>query len=266
MKNTDRYVPKYISPDEFTEIINTVRKANDLQSEIIIYLMYSTGMRLGEVLGLTLEDIDVIENEDNVIPILRLRNRLSDKRFQFAKLQQHVKTQKEYSSRSYKAGTTNLVVSHHMYDKLLGYVGEMYAKELKGRPERLKRAEADLVSNDTDLNFNYYLFLNKYGKPLSDQVWNRRLREYFIQSHVPVDIGKKENNLSHRFRHGFAMLHTLYTDKPIGHLELQKLMRHRSVASTMVYYNPTPKDEIELKSKYQENLYKNTPGIACEEL
>ena len=264
VSNTDRYVPKYISPDEFKRIIKVVRDANDLQGEVIIYLMYGSGLRLGEVLGLTFEDIGAIESGDDEVPVLRLRNRLSDKPFQFAKLLPHVQNKREYASKSYKAATTEIVISHQMSDKLLDYVGKMYDKELKGKPERLKRAEADLVSNDTDLDTNYYLFLNKYGSPLSDQVWNLRLRQYFIDSKISIDTRKKENNLSHRFRHGFAMLHILYTSPPMGHIELQKLMRHRSLTSTMVYYNPTPQDELKLKSEYQDYIAKNT-GLSYEE-
>ena len=50
-------VPQYISLWEFKMIIDYVRSQDDLLAEVIVRLMYENGMRIGEVLGLTADDI-----------------------------------------------------------------------------------------------------------------------------------------------------------------------------------------------------------------
>ena len=50
-------VPKYISPDEFEKLNRKAIKNNDKLAMCIMRLMYCYGLRLGEVLGLTTEDL-----------------------------------------------------------------------------------------------------------------------------------------------------------------------------------------------------------------
>ena len=40
-------------------------------------------------------------------------------------------------------------------------------------------------------------------------------------------------------------------------LQLSKMMRHRCIASTMVYYRPTEIDEYNLKTEFTQGLYEN---------
>jgi len=49
-------------------------------------------------------------------------------------------------------------------------------------------------------------------------------------------------------------------------LELQKMLRHRSIASTMVYYNPTQDDEFKTKTEFQEELYNLIPELKAGQL
>ena len=35
------------------------------------------------------------------------------------------------------------------------------------------------------------------------------------------------------------------------------MMRHRSLQSTLIYYNPTFEDQIALTEEFQDNLYKD---------
>ena len=105
------------------------------------------------------------------------------------------------------------------------------------------------------------MFLNRYGRVLSDQTWNNKLKKYFQIARIPIDAEIRENNLSHRFRHGFAMFHARFSKKPVSVLELQKMLRHRSVSSTMVYYNPTPEDELRTKAEFLNELYGMMPEL-----
>ena len=85
--------------------------------------------------------------------------------------------------------------------------------------------------------------------------------EYFTEAGIPIDSDIRENNLSHRFRHGFAMFHARYSERSVDALVLQKMMRHKSISSTMVYYNPTPEDELKIKTEFQEELYNMIPEL-----
>lgn len=69
--------PDYISVEEFAIMLKVVRKNYTLQDEIIIRLMYENGLRLGEVLGLTNEDIFTRydEEEDETFCYLYIRNK-----------------------------------------------------------------------------------------------------------------------------------------------------------------------------------------------
>ena len=259
---TDSYVPKYISPDEFRAIYKAAQTAGDKQAEIILHLMYGYGMRLGEVLGLTIEDIDEIEINETLVPILWLRNRLSDQIFQYAKGLPHVIDKKQYSSKDYKSMTSRITLTYEFYGELLAFVEKSREEIEANRSTKKDMAAADIVTNNHDFDENYYIFLNRYGKVLSDQVWNNKLRKYFSQCGLLLDERIRENNLSHRFRHGFAMFHARFSSHPVDALALQKLMRHKSLSSTMVYYNPTPEDEHQIKTEFQNELYEMLTALS----
>lgn len=106
-------------------------------------------------------------------------------------------------------------------------------------PSNYAKALADKVTKRTDIISNHYIFLNKYGNRLTAQTWNKRLKQYFLQSGIEIDTEKKVSNLSHRFRHGFAMFQAHFKKDPVSVLTLQHLMRHKNITATMVYYNPT---------------------------
>jgi integrase/recombinase XerD len=191
---------------------------------------------------------------------------LSDKKFQYCKGLPHVISKKEYAGRDYKAAKTKIMLSYEFYEELLPFIEESRETAKAKYPKNMALINADVVTGDDGPEQNFYIFLNRYGKPLSDQKWNNRLRKYFEQSGLIVDKGIKENNLSHRFRHGFAMFHARYSSRPVDALKLQKLMRHRSVTSTMVYYNPTPTDEYETKTEFLKELYEAIPDLHKGEL
>lgn len=73
-----RHIPAYISQDEFVRMVQKCREKDDLRMECIIRLMYQSGLRIGEVLGLTFEDII----EENGLCKVIIRNRFTDKTFQ----------------------------------------------------------------------------------------------------------------------------------------------------------------------------------------
>ena len=44
-------------------------------------------------------------------------------------------------------------------------------------------------------------------------------------------------------------------------VELSKLMRHSSISSTLIYYNPTISDKIKLKTEFTKELYSILPEL-----
>ena len=87
------------------------------------------------------------------------------------------------------------------------------------------------------------------------------MKKYLEVAGIPIDVDVRDNNLSHRFRHGFAMFHARFSKHRADVLSLQKMLRHKSLSSTMVYYNPTPEDEFKIKMEFQKELYDMIPEL-----
>ena len=79
MTSSNTQIPKYISPEIFAKLYSIAIREKNRQAQIIMHLMYGYGMRLGEVLGLTLEDTGETIINNKPVPYLIIRNRLSDK-------------------------------------------------------------------------------------------------------------------------------------------------------------------------------------------
>lgn len=253
--------PKYIGPNDFRKLYKLALRNNDKEAQVLMHLMYGYGLRLGECLGLTTEDIQEIRIDGEYVPVIFIRNRLSDKRFQFAKGLQHPISKEQYHSKDYTASRHRIIITYDFYEFLIDYINEAHGAAMEKYPANYEAGAADIVSYRDKPDFNHYVFLNRYGKILSDQTWNNKLRRYFVEAGIPIDAEFRENNLSHRFRHGFAMFHARFSEHPVNVLELQKMMRHKSISSTMVYYNPTPEDELEIKTAFQTELYDMIPEL-----
>lgn len=254
-------VPKYVGPNEFKMIYKLAIEKNDVQAQILMHLMYGYGLRLGECLGLTLEDIQEIKDNNQLVPVLYLRNRITDKRYQFAKGLMHVVNANQYRSRDYQQSRWKIILTYDFYDKLIEYIERTHSAALEKYPDNYATGIADIVSQCNKPDTNHYVFLNRFGRILSDQTWNNKLKLYFAEANIPIDHDVRDNNLSHRFRHGFAMFHARFSPHPVDALILGKLMRHKSISSTMVYYNPTPEDEYNIKTDFQYELYNMIPEL-----
>ncbi|SCP98770.1 integrase/recombinase XerD [Anaerobium acetethylicum] len=256
-------VPRYISVDNFKTIISIIRNDRNLLAECIVRLMYQFGLRLGEVLGLTFEDLAEIEINGKLCPVLYLRDRLSDDFFQHAKTCMHITNAKQYKSKDYQTegvGYQQIIITYDIYELLNEYIERAHAKARAHNHSRYcKKVSADTTSTINYSEDNYYVFLNSIGTVLSAQTWNKYIKSVFVRADIPIDTGSKTTNLSHRFRHGFAMFQVQYLKTHV--LELQKLMRHKSLASTMKYYNPTEEDEYKIKNTFVNELYDLIPGL-----
>lgn len=277
-------VPRYISVKEFEMIIGEIRKHYSKRDEIIVRLMFQLGLRIGEVLGLTGDDVTIEKledptNLDNSIfaPVVFIRNRVSDKKYQKAKRLMNVIDRKQYKTTPYKTsswGYDKIVLPKDLCDLINDYIEEEHTKYLEKDYTKIKNEKklnsyykhtiADRVSKPVPYELpNYYIFINSLGTPLSQSLWNGVNRKIFQTLGIEVDRDVKEHNLNHRYRHGFSMFHVQYRGTKI--LELKKLMRHTSIQSTAKYYRPTTEDAIKIKNEFTAELYKTIPELERKE-
>lgn len=255
-------IPMYISLDDFWNIVQLVRSSNKytIRDECIIRLMYEAGLRLGEVLGLTNEDICIQKIDQEYKAVVYIRNRVTDTTSQHAKTCMSVTNSKQYQSKDYRTanyGFQTAFISDELYDLIGEYIELEHEKQREVHSDNyFKTAMADCV---TDSDENFYIFLNGLGRPLSRTSWGYTIRSIFTELGISLDVGVREHNVSHRFRHGFAMFHIQYMN--IRAKELAVLMRHTSIGSVMKYYKPTTADKIKIKTNFANELYKMLPGL-----
>ncbi|PRR71325.1 tyrosine-type recombinase/integrase [Clostridium thermopalmarium] len=265
-KGFNQYVPKYISVKEYTRVLEyideNVRSEFKLRNKLIIDLMFLRGLRIGEVLGITLEDI-IPHPDDKRAGQLYLRNRVSDKKYQHAKGCMKVFSSEMYKTKIYNSeregGYQVVALPIKLMDEVRKY--QEISRDILNQTERkleniMKYAKADCVGENT--RRNYYLFLNKNGSPLSPSGWNNFLKEIFIKIGISIDKNSKEDNLNHRFRHGYAMYLIDELNKDISYV--QKEMRHKSIQSTLKYYNPKPEDQLKETEKIQKEILDKIKG------
>lgn len=275
-------VPKYISVPEYEKILNNINDNYTLREKCIVRLMFEGGLRIGEVLGLTAEDIKIetsFNKRTNTYfesGVVYLRNRITDARYQLAKRRKQVSSRRVYSTRAYKNDVTKVFVSIDLVNMINDYINDAHdsfnrntetSKELFDKNYK-KYTVTDIVDpeNNIDkdgyeiLDENYYVFINSIGKPINISTWNKTLRKIFKECNIKIDSDKKHINLNHRFRHGFAMFMVQY--KKIKIEDLKQLMRHESISSTLIYYNPTDDDVAILKEDFSKTLMDLIPMVA----
>lgn len=263
-------VPHYISVEDFTRILAYVRKNDLLAAEIIIRLMFQCGLRIGEVLGLTNDDLIETTANGHTAYVAQLRNRVSDNIDQCAKTCMKVVSTKQYISNDYQLegyGYQEVPVPLDLYELLCEYIEDVHVKARKGKRTGKRYYEKSLADRvrpaEEYEDDNFYIFINSIGTPLSASSWNNTLREIFRAVDIPIDVNVRKDGLNHRFRHGFAMFHVMYLH--VQPIELAKLLRHSNIDTVMKYYRPTRSDQIALKTAFAESLYEIVPELRREE-
>lgn len=257
-------VPRYISVPEFQNIITTIRNFYTNREEIIVRLMFQCGLRIGECLGITADDL-VMEKIDNIYcPVLYIRNRKTDKPYQYAKTCMKITDIKQYNSKEYKTsgyGYQKIVLPEDLYDLINNYIESAHTSARETKHDNYYNSTiADRVRQSEEYeDDNYYIFLNSLGRPLSATSWNNIIREIFIKCGIPVDNDVREHNLNHRFRHGFAMFNIQYLN--CKEIELKERMRHSSLQSVTCYFRPTISDAIKVKTDFTKSLYDIIPEL-----
>ncbi|MBU3201571.1 site-specific integrase [Clostridium estertheticum] len=240
--------PKYISYKEYLDVLTVIDEKYHLREEVMIKLMYKYGLRLGEVLGLTIEDV-IVEDDDGFII---LRNRLTDKYYQKAKGCCRVKNKSDYNSPKYNtknAGYQIVSIDGDDFELIQDYILDtrnplaylrVSGKASKRYTNLSERNIADKVTDREDINQNSYVFISRNGTPISNTAWNNIVKYIFIKIGVRIDKVKKSENLNHRFRHGFSMYKVVIEN--YDQLRLMKALRHNSPDSCKVYYTIDDKE------------------------
>lgn len=263
-------VPRYISIQDFSKIIMEIRKNYSTREEAIVRLMFENGLRLGEVLGLTFDDVimEKVEYPKNsgrykILPVIYIRNRVSDKPYQKAKKLMNVKDKREYNLPKYRIqdyAYNKIVITRELYDLINDYIDKYHAIARDKKEENYyKYSKADRVSSASEFEEdNFYIFINSLGRTLSQTLWNNTIRKIFKAVNIEVDIDVKSHNLNHRFRHGFAMFNV---KRGVKQIELMHMLRHSCLQSVVKYYRPTISDSIEIKEEFTEDLYTYIPAL-----
>lgn len=254
------YVPAYVNIDEYKAILKaTEDTTTPLRDRIICRLLFEHGLRIGEVLGLTLEDIKSKETKDLQVHYkLELRNRFSDTKEQNAKSVMNVTSTDIYKDPDYSRkdiGYQTIIISEDLAMELLEYINIAHDSDVKQYMKRRDTfAKADSVPfGNPNIKHNYYIFLNTLGRPLSENLWDKNLRVIFKKAGLMVDKGVRKNNLNHRLRHGYAMY--LSNILHLSDFDVKTLMRHKNLSTTAIYHNPTPEDIENLQEQLVEKWH-----------
>ena len=215
---------------------------------LLVTLMYGFGARIGELLGLTLEDLYSVTIDGVRCYYLALRNRMSDRRYQHAKNKPHVSDKSQYYLNYYINSTGKLFITEDMFNKLSDFISHCAISNSLNENSKYNETVADIVNPKGKMKENHYVFVNPDGSLLKITKWNSNLRKYYEEAGIDVDFKIRINNLNHRLRHGFAMFYV--KEGNIDPIALQKLMRHKSFTSTNTYFNPTLKDQSEIIEEY----------------
>jgi integrase len=251
-----KVVPKYIRYSEYLDIIKLIEEKYTLREKIIVKLQYEYGLRIGEVLGLTLEDIqgeDITKKKGKCRLILR--NRFTDKPWQHAKGCEEVLSRDTYNSDDYNEegnGFQIVTISPTTFKLIQEYINETtspFSMSDKAYQNYTEKNIADKVSQ-LDIDRNAYVFISKNYTPIAGGSLNKIMKKIFQEVGLKIDKGKKTDNLNHRFRHGYAMFKVLHEE--FDDIKLAYVMRHSDTRSVKKYFNPTEDDLIDFAIKQDE--------------
>ena len=302
LKPSDMFVPEYISDKEFAKLMDVMKKRprklysekfvngygdtkdykidddlaellgiersrntppiEDIEAILIVTLMFTCGFRIGEVLGLTTEDIKCFDNKKLIV----LRNRLSDEEGQHSKNIPHPRTVDDYKKSWYRngKGRCEVEISDNIYDIIMSY-----RKKLLEPYIRIYDSPTLLADSVEESGIeNHYIFMNTNGGRLNSMAWNRILRDYFDKAGIKRDREIKKSNLNHRFRHSYAIRivamfresNKMHPDNPpFGVADLARALRHRTISTCMRYFSWTMEHASEVLEAFSNDFKAEFP-------
>ncbi|MBQ7421475.1 MAG: site-specific integrase [Prevotella sp.] len=249
--------PKHFDPKQAKALAASMRVREDWMMLCIFRLGYGYGLRRGEILGLTINDLEQKVDKDTgeMQYKLYLRNRLSDRPDQNAKTLRHPFEAGHYDATDFRKSFFEIDIDESMYNLIMKVYSDSRDVEKLGITT-YQKIRAVSKADDYNSKDNYYIFVfqgTKGWDVLSGQTLNNHLRRYFTES--GLDLG----NVSHAMRHSFAMFHAHYSNNKLDAEMLRRLMRHSSPSSTAVYFNMPRKALKELRERYSIELNELIP-------
>lgn len=261
--------PMHLTPKQANDLLNAIKQAGDEETWLAANLQVRTGLRPGELLGLTLEDFKVHRHLDGSEDYyIVLRNRCSDMSYQFCKRLYHPRSTEEYNHDVYHHTLSwEVPITKKIRDGIIGHF-EAFRASLSTADRKVfednVRADAVEVRGIKVPPENYYVFHGGHLNRLTQQTYNNHLKRYFEAIGVPVDHGTKVSNCAHRLRHTYAMYHAQYNPNKKEPEELRLMMRHASVASIQSYYTPLREDVLAAIRECSELMAESIPALDDE--
>lgn len=186
-------LPTCLSVEDVEALLEApdIKKAEGLRDRAMLETMYSTGLRVSELLSLKMKQINF---QHGIIQVIGKGNK-----------------------------QRNVPIGEFALDFINKYVESARRKN---------------VGKYTD-----YLFLNRYGKPISRQFFFKQVKKYANQ------VGIEEEISPHTLRHCFAT-HMLENGAQLR--AVQEMLGHSNIATTQIYTNLSSKrilDAYDLYSK-----------------
>ena len=234
-----RILPHVVSTADITRLVNA---AGSLRNKTMIELLYSTGCRVGELVGIRVEDIDLSRR------IIRVSGKGKERTVFFGRrakrlIMAHLK--------GCKKGP--LFQPHH--PKQIGCVhqsGKLWTAHWKDY------SKGTVHAHQTSTYLGLNLTRRQAWKKFRRLVPIRRLKHQFPESHVRtasvsrvLRCASQRAGLGrvtpHMLRHSFAT-HLLHRGADIRHI--QELLGHSSLLSTQVYARLAPTDLQEIHNRF----------------
>lgn len=266
----EKYItPMHLKPEQVVRLVEVIRKAGDTTTYILVRLQVGYGLRCGEALGITIEDIKKrkLPGKEEYKYFIILRNRCSDAYYQHCKWLMHPASRDVYGSEEYiRSRQWRIEISEGFYKILQAYYRNTRTPRL---PAKLReRIESETLADSVEVTHgkptsrNYYLFVGHNGRRFSAQTYNNHLKKYFTTVGIPVDQGTKQINCSHRLRHTFAMYLTTYGPQKVNRQQLRLLMRHSNVVSSEAYFTPTEEETLKMKEQFVSGIISMIPSMS----
>lgn len=270
---TERFTPPmHLNPKQAKALISVIRESGDKTTFLMVELQMGYGLREGECLGITREDIKKIKKPDGsgYRYVIVLRNRCSDGPDQHCKGLYHPTCVEEYAMKSYTGAIKWVVdITEKLYNDILSYDHDTREKRMKA--ERRQRLLNDTLADCVEpikgrrSQQNHYIFVGKNDRRLSAQTYNNHLKKYFSAIGIESDHGKKHTNCSHKLRHTFAMMLTTYGKVKVTREQLRIMLRHRSIRAGEAYFTPTQEETIMMKEGFIQAVHELVGGFNLSE-
>lgn len=260
--------PMHLNPKQAKALIKKIREAGDITMLLMVELLMGYGLRRGEALGITMEDIKKVKSRDGsgYRYIIILRNRCSDSGDQHCKGLYQPTSPEVYAMKTYTDAVKWVVdITEDLYHKLIGYYHDTREKRMKAdrRQRMLEDTLADSVEpfKEGSPLQNHYLFIGKNDRRLTGETLNNHLKFYFSAIGIKPDTGTKQTNCSHKLRHTFAMMLTTYGNAKATREQLRIMLRHRSVRAGEAYFTPTQEETLQMKEGFIQTVHELVGGF-----